>query len=140
MSIHPVVTALRSVGAVILGYAVIVVGAIVFQDALFGGVNYGSPLLALVVGGGMTAVSAVAGGYLLAQVAPAAPWWHATPLVLWLCTETTILYLRGTSPLWFDVVTGGSLVVGVLLGVYLWVRRNADADRSDAISAATSGR
>ena len=115
-------TGIRSIGAVLLGYAVLVLGALIFQDALFGGLTYQSPPFNLVIGGGMTVVSAVAAGFVLARTAPKHPMFHAVPLVIWLCFETTMLHLSGDSPLWFDIVTGGSNVVGVLIGAYAWVR------------------
>jgi len=33
-------TALRSLGSIVIGYATIVLGAIVFQDLLFGGLSF----------------------------------------------------------------------------------------------------
>ncbi len=130
MSIGLMTTAIRSIGAVLLGYAIIVLGALIFQDALFGGLAYRSPPFDLAIGGGLTVVSAVAGGYVLALTAPKHPMRHAVPLVIWLCFETTMLYLSGDSPLWFDIVTGGSNVVGVLIGAYAWVRLNGIPNRS----------
>ncbi len=115
----------RSIAAVILGYATIVVGAVVFQELLFGGISYlDSPWLDLVIGGGLTALSAVAGGYLLAVVAPIRPMLHSIPLVLWLSFETTYLYVTEITagPLWFDIVSGASLVVGVLIGAFAYSR------------------
>lgn len=113
---------LRSIGAIVIGYATIVIAALVFQDALFGRVTHDSPLVAIVVGGGMTAVASVLGGYLLAHVAPSRPLWHAMFLMVWLCIETTLLYLEGNSPLWFDIMAGGSIVLGVLIGTLIWLR------------------
>lgn len=113
---------LRSIGAVVIGYATIVIGALIFQDALFDRVTHDSSLVAIVVGGGMTAVASVLGGYLLAQVAPARPFWHAIPLMAWLCIESTLLHLEGNSPLWFDIMAGGSNVLGVLIGTLIWLR------------------
>ena len=109
----------RSIAAIVLGYATIVLGAVIFQELLFGGISYrDSPLMHLVVGGGLTGLSAVVGGYLLAIVAPFRPMLHTIPLVLWLGFETTYLYVTEVTggPLWFDMVSGGSLVVGVLIG------------------------
>ena len=115
----------RSIAAVFLGYATIAVGAIVFQTLLFGGITYwDSQWLDLVVGGGLTALSAVAGGYVLAVVAPFRPMRHTIPLVLWLSFETTVIYLTDTTagPLWFDILSGSSLVVGVLIGAFAYTR------------------
>ena len=116
---------LRSITAVVVGYATIVLGAVIFQDLLFGGLSYGeSPWLHLVVGGGVTALSAVAGGYVLAVIAPMRPMLHAVPLVLWLGIETALLYVTEVTsgPLWFDIVSGGSLIGGVLIGTFAFLR------------------
>lgn len=134
MSIGMMFSGFRSIGAVLLGYAVLVVGALIFQDALFGGLTYQSPLFDLVIGGGLIVVSAVAGGYVLALTAPKHPMLHAVPLVIWLCFETTVLYLSGDSPLWFDIVAGGSNVVGVLVGAFTWVRLNGIPDQPAILS------
>ena len=123
----------RSVGAVILGYAVIVLGAVVFQELLYGGLSYAdSPWSHLVIGGGLTALSAVAGGFLLAYVAPARPMIHTVPLVVWLVFETTYLHMTGVTagPLWFDIVSGGSLVIGVVIGAYAFLRFGPNALRN----------
>ncbi len=115
----------RSFAAVIIGYATIAIGATVFQTLLFDGISYwDSPWPDLLIGGGLTALSAVLGGYFLALIAPFHPMLHALPLVLWLCFETTVIYLTDITagPLWFDVVAGGSLVVGVLIGAFTFTR------------------
>ncbi len=117
-------TTMRSLGAVIVGYLTIVVGALVFQEGLFETLTHESSVLALLVGGGLTAVACVVAGYVLAHVAPSRPVLHAIPLVVWLCIETTILHLRGDSTLWFDVLAGGSNVLGVVIGVYMWGRQH----------------
>lgn len=131
----------RSIAAVIIGYATIVVGAVIFQDLLFGGLSYlDSPWLHLVVGGGLTGLSAVVGGYLLAVIAPFRPMFHTIPLVLWLSFETTFLYITEVTagPLWFDIVSGGSLVVGVLIGAYAFLRLGPITFRNSEAKPSTS--
>ena len=125
----------RSIAAVLLGYATIVVGAVIFQELLFGGISYlDSPWPHLVVGGGLTALSAVVGGYLLAVVAPSRPMLHTIPLVLWLSFETTYLYVTEVTagPLWFDLVSGGSLIVGAVIGAFAYHRSPASLRHSEA--------
>lgn len=122
----------RSIAAVILGYATIVAGAVIFQELLFGGISFHqSPWLHLVVGGGLTGFSAVVGGYLLAVVAPSRPMLHTIPLILWLGFETTFLYVTEVTagPLWFDIVSGGSLIVGVLVGAFAFLRLGPESRR-----------
>lgn len=126
-------TAGRSIGAVLSGYAILVLGALMFQDALFGRLTYHSPSFDLVIGGGLTVVSAVVGGYVLAIVAPKRPMLHAVALAVWLCFETTMLYLSGDSPLWFDILTGGSNIIGVFVGTYVWLRLNDFQSQSSVL-------
>ena len=114
----------RTLCAPIAGYATLVCGALVFQDALFGGVTHASTSTAIVIGGGLTALACVVAGYVVAWIAPSRPALHMTPLVAWLCIETALLHLKAGSPLWFDVMAGGSNVLGVVLGVWLWRRQH----------------
>ena len=117
---------LRSIAAPIAGYITIVIGALIFQDLIFGLVTHDSSLLAIVIGGGMTSVMCVVAGYLLSLIAPFRPFLHALPLVIWLAIETTIVHFEFGGPLWFDAMAGGSNMVGVLLGVYVWKRIHSD--------------
>lgn len=39
--------------------------------------------------------------------------------------ETTLLHLENQSPLWFDVLAGGSIIAGVVLGTSIWTKRQA---------------
>lgn len=66
----------------------------------------------------------MAGGYVLTVVAPNRPMLHTIPLLLWLCFETTFLFVTEVTagPLWFDIVSGGSLVVGVIIGAFIFTR------------------
>ena len=125
-------TVSRSIAAPILGYVTIVIGALIFQDAIFGRVTHESPLSAIVIGGGLTAVACALAGYVVATVAPTRPAWHAAPLVAWLGIETTLLHLEGNSPIWFDVMAGGSNILGVILGVYIWLRLHPRAVSAQA--------
>ena len=121
----------RSLSAPIAGYLTLVCGALLFQDVLFGGVTHESSPLAIVIGGGLTALGCVLAGYVLAWVAPSRPALHMTPLVAWLCVETALLHVQAGSPLWFDVMAGGSNVFGVVLGVWIWIRQH----QHDALEA-----
>ena len=55
---------LRGIAAIIVGYAMIVLFAIIFQDWLFGGLSFSeSPTHHLLIGGTLTAVGAVIGAH-----------------------------------------------------------------------------
>lgn len=114
----------RSLGAVLAGYATIVVGALLFQDLLFGGLSHASPPRDLIVGGGMTAVFAALGGYVSYALAPRRPAAHAGTLIGWLCIETTLLTAEGANPLWFDALAGMSVIAGAAVGAYACARRS----------------
>lgn len=132
----PVLVALRSVLAVVVGYAVMVVLITLVQEVLFGGVSYhGSSLGELAIAGPLTVLSAVAGGFVAAAVAGRAPLGHALAMGVLVAVEMTALLATGKldGPLWFDFGAAGSLVVGLLAGAWAWVqvqaRRAARAGR-----------
>lgn len=115
---------IRTIGSVVAGYMVIFVAAVLAQDVLFGGVSYEkSAFSTLVVAGSLTTLGAVLGGVALAWISKVRPWIHASLLSAWLVFETSYLAVRGITenPLWFDAVGGGSLIVGVFVGVFLFV-------------------
>lgn len=127
---NSVTRALRSIGSILIGYGAIVIAALIFQDALFGGISLSdSSLTEIAVGGGFTVIGATAGGYLLAAVSRRRPMLHASVLAAWLIFEGIYLFASGTTanPLWFDVVSSSSLAAGVILGSYAFVHRTRSA-------------
>ena len=128
---------LRALASIIVGYATIVVFAIVFQDLLFGGLSLpASALHELAIGGFMTAVGAFVGGLLLTLVAGRAALVAALILASLLMIEGVYIYFGGMTPnpLWFDIVASASLAVGLLLGY--WTRRRQAGAVRDARSGA----
>ncbi len=119
-------TLARSISAPILGYVTIVIGALTFQEGLFGSISPESSFITLLIGGGMTTVVCVAAGYLTSSIAPFRPIWHSTPLIIWLCVEATLLHLENGTPIWFDALAGGSNAVGVALGTMLYIRQHSE--------------
>ncbi len=123
----------RVVGSLLVGYLAIVIGAILGQDLLFGGVSSyeGTPASTLWIAGGLTTLGAVAGGAAMAWVSKSRPWVSVSLLGAWLTFERTYLARQGIldNPLWFDAVAGGSVIAGVALGAFLYVsygRRRVD--------------
>ena len=113
--------ALRSVLAIVLGYAAMVAGAWVGQESVFPGTEYGSPVFELGVVGVLTAALAGTGGAVTALLAPSRPYLHLLPMAALICVETTLLYSTGrvTGPLWFELLAGASLIAGTIVGAWL---------------------
>ncbi len=118
---------IRSVLAVIGGYAVIVLAAALAQDALYGGVSYtGSSFSTLAIAGTLTAAGTVLAGAALASIAGRGANLHGAVLAAWLVFETTFLAATGVTdnPIWLDVLTGGSLIAALFLGVHIYKSRS----------------
>ena len=114
-----IIQVLKSIAAIILGYAVIFVFALVFQDLLFGGISYPeSPLHHIAIGSLFTAIGGYFGGFLLAITARDRPMIPAFILAGIVIGERAYLHVSGglTFPLWFDVLASFAVAIGVLLG------------------------
>ncbi len=112
----------RSIAAIVVGYVLFVLGAWVAQEAILGGVSFHDPIEVLLAAGLLTPVSAVIGGFVTAALAGVRPFFHIVPMCLLITAETTFLYLTGKvdGPLWFEAGAGASLVVGAIVGCWLW--------------------
>lgn len=114
---------LRSVLAVVAGYAALVLVSTVVQEIWLGGVSYRrSSLPTLLLAGIFTPLSAVIAGGVTAAIAGWRPWLHALPVMLAIAVETTALYRTGRvdGPLWFEASAALALIGGVALGFWLW--------------------
>ena len=115
----------RVIGSLLVGYLGIVIGALLGQDLLFGGVSsyYETPASTLWIAGGLTTLGAVAGGAAMAWVSKFHPWVSVILMGTWLTFERTYLARQGIldNPLWFDAIAGGSVIAGVALGSFLYV-------------------
>lgn len=113
--------ALRSVLAVVLGYAVMVAGAWTGQESVFPGTEYGAPIAELLTVGILTAALAGTGGAVTALLAPSRPFLHLIPMALLISIETIVLYLTGrvAGPLWFELIAGASLIAGTVAGAWI---------------------
>ena len=114
----------KSVAAVFLGYAVLFFLIWIVQEGMFGGVGFNkSSLTVLGVAGLLTFGGAVAGGFATGWLAPGAPRAHVLVPVAAVIAETLLFLVpRSGDPAWFDLLAGGSLVVGLLLGAQLALR------------------
>lgn len=116
----------RSIVAVVAGYAAMVILITLVQETLFGGVGYHeSGAVELAVAGLGTVLSAVAGGFLAGWIAGRREIEHTLVMCLLVVVETTALTLRGDldGPWWFDLLAAASLLAGLLAGGALAARR-----------------
>ena len=113
--------AVRSVAAIVTGYAVMVAGAWLGQESVFPGTEYGSPFLELLTVGVLTSVLAGTGGAVTAILAPSRPYLHLLPMAVLISIETIALYVTGrvTGPLWFELLAGASLIAGIVVGAWV---------------------
>ena len=115
-------SATRSVLAVVVGYAAMVVLITLVQEAWFGGVSFqASSIGVLAIAGIFTFLSAVIGGVICGRVAARRPVLHVLPICLLVIAETIWLVTSGpsTDPLWFEIMAGSSLLVGILAGGWM---------------------
>lgn len=114
---------MRSVLAILLGYAAMVAGTWIAQDALFPDVEYGAPLVPLLIMGLGTSAMGGAGGLVTAALAPKRPFLHLIPMAVLILVETVALYAQGRvhGPLWFELMAAASLIGGTIAGAAAWV-------------------
>jgi hypothetical protein len=130
--------ALRSVAAIVIGYAVMIAGAWLGQESVFPGTEYGkSPILELLTVGVLTATLAGTGGAVTAVLAPSRPFLHLLPMAVLISIETISLYVTGRvrGPLWFELLAGTSLIAGTVIGAWVGLqvkRRLTGAGRQTA--------
>jgi hypothetical protein len=116
---------MRSLAAIVIGYATMVGGAWFAQEGLFPHGEYGvSPPALLIAIGIVTSMGGGLGGAMTAMLAPGRPYLHLLPMACLIALETTTLYVRGRvhGPLWFEMLAGASLIAGTLAGAWLWLR------------------
>src|SRR4051812_2818987 len=114
---------LRSLAAIVLGYATMVACAWFAQEGLFPGVKWGSPIGPLLALGFCTAALAGLGGVVTAMLAPRRPYLHLLPMAGLIALETGYLYAKGVvhGPFWFEATAGASLIAGIFVAAWLWL-------------------
>lgn len=113
---------LRSIAALIVGYAVIVILTTYgFRFALDGQKIYGSGAFVMLKGTLVTLIAGMAGGYVAGLIGSLRPTASAVLVLLPLITESTYLlvFRRLDAPLWFEIIgvltlLGATLVGGML--------------------------
>ena len=111
--------------AVIAGEAALVLLTTIAQEVLFNGIDYyTSGRSDMILGGLATLLAAVIAGAIAAIIPEDRI--HIPPLVISMIIllEVSYLYTAGilTGPLWFDVLSGLSLVAGIWMGYYIILR------------------
>ena len=123
---------LRSVGAVIAGFAVITAGTLFTFLVLvpdFG--YYTTSLRGLALGTLGALVAGIGGGWLAARLAASHPLRHAAALAIPIGLDTASFLSTagpGADPVWFDLGGSATLLVGALVGGYLVTTRERAAE------------
>ncbi len=123
--------------AVVAGYATMVLLISLVQEGIFGGVTYQeTPFPQLLIAGLLTTASAVAGGAVAAGVF-GKPYYPPSLAIGGLVVlETTYMILAGQlpGPVWFDMLAGGSLLTGILVGTFAIQRLRPGASPSASVT------
>ena len=118
MSIPPkLLRVLRSAGAVVLGYAVIVACTSVGFGQLGGIIHMTAPVRIQAAATFVAVTSGLLGGIIAALIAGSHPIRHATAVLLFLCIDTGVVLVRGSAdPLWFDLMGAATLMLATVCG------------------------
>jgi hypothetical protein len=116
--------AARSSLAIIVGEVLLYAGTWFVQERIFHHVTYSDNAATLFGAGLLTPLAAIVAGFAVAAIAGTRPYLHLVPMSALIVAETAYLYSRGLvdGPIWFEASAGLSLILGALLGAYLWSR------------------
>lgn len=117
-----ILSALRSVGAVLAGFAVITVGTVLTFTVLLDGISYHeSSLSELAIGAIGALASGLAGGFVAARLAARYPLRHANALAIPISLDTASILVSNSSsdPWWFDLGGSAILLFGAVVAGYL---------------------
>ena len=126
------VQVVRSGIAIIIGEVLLYAGTWFIQERIFHHITYSDSVLTLIGAGVLTPLAAVIAGFAVALVAGARPYLHVVPMSALIIAETAYLYSRGLvdGPIWFEASAGASLILGAVLGAFLWLHsRNSSHAR-----------
>jgi hypothetical protein len=111
---------LRGLGAMIIGYAAIVLlTTLGFNLVLGGRPLYGASALVLGMGAMVAVVSGLAGGCIAGWIGPDRGLTNAALVLIPLIIDTTfvLFFFKGSNaPFWFDAMASGTLMLCTLLG------------------------
>jgi len=115
---------LLTILAIFAGYAIMIIGLYISQDLFFGGIEIGkTKIWELAIAGFGAFISAFAGGLVTGKLAPVKNMIAPTILAVETMIEATFLFIEGQfpNPLWFDILSELTLVVGILAGGYYYL-------------------
>jgi hypothetical protein len=118
------IQAVRSALAIVAGEVMLYVGTWFVQEKMFHHVTFSDSTATLFGAGLLTPMAAVIAGFAIALIAGVRPYLHLVPMCALITVETVFLYARGMvdGPIWFEASAGLSLILGAILGAYLWSR------------------
>ena len=107
--------------AIILGFASLTLFTAIAQEVIYDGISLtNSPLPTLIIGGGLSVLSAVLAGCVARLIY--SPYKIIVPgiISLLIVADTTNLIFNNLTidPAWFDILAGGSLIIGIWVGYY----------------------
>ena len=127
----PVKYVLRALGAMIIGYAVIVVLTDFGFNVVLGGRSiYGGSIMVLVSGMLVAVVSGLVGGYIAGLIGPMRGLSNAMLFLIPLAADSTYVlffYKKSNAPFWFDAMASATLMLCTLGGGFA---RQKQAPRS----------
>lgn len=122
-----IVSVVRSILAVVLGFAVIAAGTLLTFNGIVGQVSIASPVSQLLAGTVGAVLSGLAGGIVAGMIAPRAPVFHALAIWILIALDTASVIAKGSGPVWFDLAGSGVLAVTAVIGgaAVAWRRTRA---------------
>jgi hypothetical protein len=112
-------SALRSLAALALGYAIIVVITSYGFELVHGkGSLWGSSPLVLFEGTIVAVLAGLIGGFIAGLIGPRKGLFNSALVLIPLMVDTTyvLFFFHSTAPWWFDLIGSGTLMVCTLLG------------------------
>jgi len=109
------------IAAIIVGEIALIILTTIAQEVLFNGISYSSSSRStLIFGGAATALAAVGAGFLARLVKKTYSIIVPIGMSVFIITEMTFLITsdRTGDPVWFDIIAGSSLIIGVWLGYH----------------------
>ena len=108
--------------AVILGEIALILLTTIAQEVLYDGISFAtSSNIDMIFGGLATFVAAVIAGIIAAAITRGSTRIPPTIISILIFAEMTYLMLSGklNNPIWFDILSGLSLILGIWLGYYI---------------------